>query len=207
MGRSYYLRRDYAAAVAEFRRAVRLDSLFAQARFNLGNALLRTGAEGRGATPARAVQALDEEEERIAMLKNTLATHPDDAGVYHDLAVVYGQRGQYREARIRYLQALDRDPAFAPAHHNLGNIHFRRGEMAAAEQRFRQALQADSTYALAHLGLGNVQMLRKDYDRAIASFRRGLRYQPDHPKLRRNLAAAEQIAAQASTRAQPRVGR
>ena len=91
----------------------------------------------------------------------------------HDLAVVYGQRGQYREARIRYLQALDRDPAFAPAHHNLGNIHFRRGEMAAAEQRFRRALQADSTYALAHLGLGNVQMLRKQYERAIASFRRG----------------------------------
>ena len=83
-----------------------------------------------------------------------------------------------------------------PAHHNLGNIHFRRGEMAAAEQRFRQALQADSTYALAHLGLGNVQMLRKEYERAIASFRRGLRYQPDHPKLRRNLEAAEQIAAQ-----------
>ena len=68
--------------------------------------------------------------------------------------------------------------------------------MAAAEQRFRRALQADSTYALAHLGLGNVQMLRKQYERAIASFRRGLRYQPDHPKLRRNLVAAEQIAAQ-----------
>ena len=75
-------------------------------------------------------------------------------------------------------------------------------------------LQADSTYVLAHLGLGNIQMLRKEYERAIASFRRGLRHQPDHSKLRRNLEAAEQIAAQASTtrlsspksRAQPRVG-
>ncbi|MXY81953.1 MAG: tetratricopeptide repeat protein [Gemmatimonadetes bacterium] len=215
LGRSYYLRRDYAAAATEFNRAVRLDSLFAQARFNLGNALLRSGQKEEGRRQLALYKRLDEEEERIAMLKNTLATHPDDAGTYHDLAVVYGQRGQYREARIRYLQALDRDPAFAPAHHNLGNIHFRRGEMAAAEQRFRRALQADSTYALAHLGLGNVQMLRKQYERAIASFRRGLRHQPDHPKLRRNLAAAEQIAAQASTtrlsspksRAQPRVGR
>ena len=195
-GAATILRRDYAAAVAEFRRAVRLDSLFAQARFNLGNALLRSGQKEEGRRQLVLYKRLDEEEERIAMLKNTLATHPDDAGAYHDLAVVYGQRGQYREARIRYLQALDRDPAFAPAHHNLGNIHFRRGEMAAAEQRFRRALQADSTYALAHLGLGNVQMLRKQYERAIASFRRGLRYQPDHPKLRRNLEAAEQIAAQ-----------
>ena len=175
---------------------MRLDSLFAQARFNLGNALLRSGQKEAGRRQLALYKRLDEEEDRIAMLKNTLATHPDDAGAYHDLAVVYGQRGQQREARIRYLQALDRNPAFAPAHHNLGNIHFRRGEMAAAEQRFRQALQADSTYALAHLGLGNIQMLRKQYDRAIASFRRGLRHQPDHPKLRRNLAAAEQIAAQ-----------
>ena len=197
LGRSYYLRRDYAAAVVEFSCAVRLDSLFAQTRFNLGNALLRSGQKEAGRRQLALYKRLDEEEDRIAILKNTLATHPDDAGAYHDLAVVYGQRGQQREAHIRYLQALDRDPEFAPAHHNLGNIHFRRGEMAAAEQRFRRALQADSTYALSHLGLGNILMLRQQYERAIDSFRRGLRHQPDHPKLRRNLAAAEQIAAQA----------
>ena len=196
LGRSLYLRRDYAAAAAECSRAVRLDSLFARAHFNLGNALLRSGQQDEGRRHLALYKRLEEEEDRIAMLKNTLATHPDDAGAYHDLAVVYGQRGQYQEARLRYLQALDRDPAFAPAHHNLGNIHFRRGAIAAAEQRFRQALQADSTYVLSHLGLGNVYMLRKQYERAMASFRRGLRHQPNHPKLRRNLAAAEQIAAQ-----------
>ena len=196
LGRSHYLRRDYAAAAAEFSRAVRLNSLFARAHFNLGNALLRSGQQDEGRRHLALYKRLDQEEDRIAMLKNTLATHPDDAGVYHDLAVVYGQRGQYRQARLRYLQALDRDPAFAPAHHNLGNIHFRRGAMAAAEQRFRQALQADSTYALSHLGLGNIYMVRKQYERAMASFRRGLRHQPNHPKLGRNLAAAEQIAAQ-----------
>ena len=114
LGRSYYLRRDYAAAVAEFGRAVRLDSLFAQARFNLGNALLRSGQKEEGRRQLALYKRLDDEEERIAMLKNTLATHPDDAGAYHDLAVVYGQRGQYRDARIRYLQALDRDPRSHP---------------------------------------------------------------------------------------------
>ena len=112
LGRSHYLRRDYAAAAAEFRRAVRLDSLFAQARFNLGNTLLRSGQKEAGRHQLALYKRLDEEEDRIAMLKNTLATHPDAAGVYHDLAVVYGQRGQQREARIRYLQALDRDSCF-----------------------------------------------------------------------------------------------
>ena len=45
---SYYRRRDYAAAVDELTRAVRLDSLYAPARFNLGNALLRTGRREEG---------------------------------------------------------------------------------------------------------------------------------------------------------------
>ena len=196
LGRSHYLRRDYAAAAAEFRRAVRLDSLFAQARFNLGNTLLRSGQKEAGRRQLALYKRLDEEEDRIAMLKTPwrrIQTTPGPTTTWPlctDSAASREKRA-FTTSKHSTATLLSR-----PRTTNLGNIHFRRGELDAAEQRFRQALQADSTYALAHLGLGNIQMLHKQYDRAIASFRHGLRHQPDHPKLRRNLAAAEQIAAQ-----------
>ena len=191
----FYRRRDYAAAVAEFRRAVELDSLFAQSHFNLGNALLRSGHKEEGRRHIAIYKELDEEENLIESMKTTLLTRPDDAATYHDLAVLYGQRGQYAQARVRYLQALARDSTFAPAYHNLGNIYLRQGQMAAAVQLFQRALWADSTYALSHLALGNSLMLRKEFTRAIAHFQQGLRHDPDNAKLRRNLALAQEIAA------------
>ena len=189
--------RLFLELLLEFRRAVELDSLFARARFNLGNALLRSGQKEEGRREMAIYKALDEQENRIESLKTTLLARPDDAATYHDLAVLYGQRGQYAEARVRYLQAIGRDSTFAPAYHNLGNIYLRQGRIAEAERLFGQALQADSTYALSHLALGNTLMLRKDFSRAIGHFRQGLRHDPDNAKLRRNLAAAREIAAAA----------
>ncbi len=197
LGRSYYQRRDYATAALAFERAVQLDSLFARARFNLGNSRLRMGDKDEGRRQLALYRALEEQENRISILLNTLMTYPDSATVYHDLAIMYSQRGQWAEAHARYLQAIARDASFAPSYHNLGNLYMRNGALDQAERLFQQALRADSTYVLAHLALGNAQMLQKRFDRAMASFRSGLRYDPQNATLRRNLAVAQDIAAQA----------
>ncbi len=197
LGRSHYQRRDYAEAALAFERAVGLDSLFARARFNLGNSLLRMGDKGEGRRQLALYKSLEEQENRISILLNTLMTYPDSATVYHDLAIVYGQRGQWSEAHARYLQAIARDSSFAPSYHNLGNLYMRNGALDQAVRLFQRALRADSTYVLAHLALGNAQMLQKRFDRAMASFRSGLRHDPQNATLQRNLAVAEDIAAQA----------
>ena len=196
LGRSYYLRRDYPAAAAEFARAVELDSLFARAHFNLGNALLRLGNKEDGRRELAIYKDLDEQENRIESMKNTLLVHPDRFKIYHDIAVIHGQRGEYELAKNRYLQAIERAPSFAPSHHNLGNIYLRQKNMAAAVREFQQALVADSTYALSHLALGNAHMMRREIDLAIGRFELALRYDPDSAVIRRNLVLAKKIRAE-----------
>lgn len=193
LGRSYYLRRDYAQAAAAFSSAVQLDSLFARARFNLGNSLLRMGDKREGRRQLGLYKDLEEQENRISILQNTLMTYPDSATVYHDLATVYSQRGQLSEAHARYLQAIQRDTTFAPSYHNLGNLYLRRGAFDQALRLFGQALRADSTYALAHLAMGNTLMLTKQFDRALGHFHIGLRHDPDNVTLQRNLSVARDI--------------
>jgi|GEM_PF-578035 len=194
LGRSYYLRREYAQAADAFFRAVRLDSLFARARFNLGNSLLRMGEKEEGRRQLGLYKELEEQENRISILLNTLMTYPDSATVYHDLATVYSQRGQLSEAHARYLQAIQRDSSFAPSYHNLGNLYLRRGAFDQALRLFDRALRADSTYVLAHLAMGNTLMLNKQFDRALEHFRSGLRHDPHNVTLQRNLSVARDIA-------------
>ena len=194
---SYYRRREYAAAVGELTRAVRLDSLYAPARFNLGNALLRIGRREEGRRQLDLYRRLEEQERGISSLKNTLLTTPDQATVYHDLGMIYSRRGQYDQAQIHYMQAISRDTSFAPSYHNLGNIQLRQGRFEAALDLFRRALQADSTYVLSYLALGNVQMRLQQVPLALASYLYGLRFAPDDLRLQRNVALARRILATA----------
>jgi tetratricopeptide (TPR) repeat protein len=178
-------------------RAVQLDSLYARARFNLGNALLRSGKPDEGRRQLDLYRRLDEEEREIFALKNTLLITPDKAELYHDIGRAYARRGQHDQARIHYLQAITRDSSFAPSYHNLGNTHLRQGQINKAIGLFHRALRADSTYVLSHLALGNAYMRTRQATQALASYRRGLQIDPNNAQLRRNAAMVQQILAAA----------
>ena len=194
-----YKRREYAAAIVELQRAVALDSLFARARFNLGNALLRSGQQEEGRRQLALYNELEKQEKLLAGLRTTLIRTPDKAELYHRIGALYGQRGQYEEARLYYLQALDRNPNFAPSYHNLGNLYLRRRQVAEAMSLFRSALRADSTYVLAHLALGNALMMQEAFAQALASYERGLHFEPDNVRLQRGAALARKFRTASQT--------
>jgi len=198
-GAALYKRRQYAAAVAEWQRAVGLDSLFAPARFSLGNALLRSGQPEEGRRQLALYNELEKQEKLLAGLRTTLIRMPDKAELYHKIGALYGQRGQYDQAHLYYVQALDRNPNFAPSYHNLGNLYLRRGQVTEALSLFRQARYADSTYVLAHLALGNALMMQQAFAQALASYERGLHFEPDNARLQRGAALARKFGAASQT--------
>ena len=142
---------------------------------------------------------LNHQERKISSLKNTILNTPERAGLYHDMAVIYGQRGEFEKARRRYIQAVTRDSNFAPSYHNLGNIQLRNRRLREAMGLFRRALRADSTYVPAYLSLGNMHMRRREFEAALQTYDRGLRLDPDNANLSERAAIAREAMASSSS--------
>ena len=155
LGTALYKRREYAAAIVELQRAVALDSLFARARFNLGNALLRSGQQEEGRRQLALYNELEKQEKLLIGLRTTLARTPDKAELYHKIGALYGQRGQLRrsasvlftslgpQSQFRALIPQLGQPVFAPPPSGRGHVPVppspaRRLHVCARTSRARQ---------------------------------------------------------------------
>jgi tetratricopeptide (TPR) repeat protein len=126
-GNEAFLRGDFAAAVAEFRRAVEAGPESAIARVNLAAALARTG------DVAGALAELDE----------ALRLDPDLALGHFTLGSLLARRGREAEAVDHYRRAIALDPEHRDAHFNLGNALRRLGRPAEAAESFRRTVELD----------------------------------------------------------------
>jgi len=89
----------------------------------------------------------------VREFKRALELDPASAHAHDNLATVYAEKKQWREALAEYLAALALEPDSATAHYNLASFLATHGpEVAVAE--YREAIQHDPEYPDAHLGLG-----------------------------------------------------
>ena len=112
-------------ALAELQKAVSLDPDLADARYNLGYALLAKG---------RVAEALDQFQAQVNL-------QPADFKAQNNMGTVLLQNGLAGDA-IAYLQkAVEIKPADAEPHYLLGNALFRTGRVAEAIRHYEKAIQ------------------------------------------------------------------
>jgi tetratricopeptide (TPR) repeat protein len=99
----------------------------AEARNNLGDALLRKGA-------------LDE---AIAQFRKVLEVNPASAGVHFNLGRALARKGSLDEAIEHLQKAADADPGFAAAQYVLGDTFYMRGNIPGALAHWRKGLQLE----------------------------------------------------------------
>jgi Tfp pilus assembly protein PilF/4-amino-4-deoxy-L-arabinose transferase-like glycosyltransferase len=158
--------------VTLFRTMVRESPGSADARVNLGAALLRQENDARGA----------EDEFRMA-----LALQPDRAVAHYDLGDILRMRGQVDSAVQEYRAAIRLDPGYAEAHGNLGIILLRAGQPDSAFDELRLARALNPDLAPVYVSLGNCFVARGQPDSALRSFWTAIRLQPDRPEAYINL--------------------
>lgn len=103
------------------------------------------------------------------------------------------QAGDYHGARDAYARL-----AGYAARMGEGAAAYRLGDSAAAAGQFAQAVLAadnDPQRARALLNLGNSRFQLGDYGGAVEAYRDALRYRPEYPAARTNLALAEDLYA------------
>jgi tetratricopeptide (TPR) repeat protein len=86
--------------------------------------------------------------EAIGVFLKLTEDFPELPEPYNNLAVIYGQLGQYDKARAALEMAIRTHPSYATAHENLGDVYAR-----LASQAYDKALQLDTSNTAAQVKL------------------------------------------------------
>ncbi|MCV2349864.1 YybH family protein [Paucibacter sp. Y2R2-4] len=99
-----------------------------------------------------ALSLLNRQAEAIGVFQKLTETHPELPGPYNNLAVLYGNQGDYEKARQALELAIRTNPTYATAFQNLGDVYAR-----LAGQAYKKALALDKTDGTLPLKLAVVQ--------------------------------------------------
>lgn len=99
-----------------------------------------------------ALSLMNRQAEAIGVFQKLTETHPELPGPYNNLAVLYGNQGDYEKARQALELAIRTNPTYATAFQNLGDVYAR-----LAGQAYKKALALDKTDGTLPLKLAVVQ--------------------------------------------------
>jgi tetratricopeptide (TPR) repeat protein len=118
------------------------------------------------------VNQLDQAEaEFIGITKH----HPDLAGPWANLGLVYIKKNQFDKARLNLDKALEKNPNLAQAYHLLGYIEYKQGNIINAKQFYAKALAKKEDYAQAHYNLALLyDIYLHDIPNAVTHYKRYL---------------------------------
>jgi tetratricopeptide (TPR) repeat protein len=160
-------------AIAKFQSAIAIDSSFAEAQTNLGNAL---------ASDRRPADALSH-------FRAALALEPDSAESHLGLAGALGALGQQDEARSHYQEAIRINPRMAEAHAGFGTALAQAGDLDGAIRALTEAIRLNPNLVNANLNLGLILAQKGDRQNAIRYLEQALRLAPSLTVARDALAS------------------
>lgn len=174
LGMAYEANKQYADAVAAYRRAVALKpedgaddpfDLF-KAQYNMANsyALLGRHAEAIAAyrlllaeAPSPLAQphyniglsllAMGKQDEAIVEFQNAAALRPDYAEAHYNLGVAYSRAEQYSQAVAAFRLAIAQRPDYAEARYNLGVAYYLTDNRAGLAEQHKSLREAKSPLA------------------------------------------------------------
>ena len=144
---------------------------YAEARYNLGNALKK----------------LNRLEESVASYAEALAIKPDYAEALNNLGLALKGLNKLEEAVASYRKAVAIKPAFAEAHNNLGFALNALNKLDEAAASYQKALALKANFAEVHYNLGNLLFNGKRVNEAATSFAKALAIKPDYAEAHSNL--------------------
>jgi tetratricopeptide (TPR) repeat protein len=167
-------KREYNAAIAEWKKALALTPDDARSHNNFGYTLAQAGR-----LP-----------EAVAQYQRALELQPEYAEAQDNLGVAMAAQGKPMDAIAHYRKALDLNPEFSEAHNNLGRALAEKGKLDESLPHFEKALELNAASAEAHTNLGAALLSKGDADRAITQLEGALRIAPESAAAHRYLGDA-----------------
>ena len=162
-----FIKSQYDSALAEYDRALSLDSFQVQAFVNRG--LVR--------------EVLHDTEKAIEDYTKAIKNQPSYADAYIKRAATYKSLGKFKQALADYTAAINRDSGsylfdptlhFSNAYFGRGNVYYQTGEFEKAIADYDSSLRLSPNNSLAFLNRGRALGDAQQYDSAIASYTRAI---------------------------------
>lgn len=134
---------DSAAAIKNYREAIRIDPKIASLHFELAQLLWAT-------------DTVDGQKEAVAEYKTALELNPSDEKSESELARIAAQNGDTKEALADYSKAVKMQPDDAVALTGLAGVLISQQQQAKALPLLERAVQLDPTSAAAHFRLSTL---------------------------------------------------
>jgi serine/threonine protein kinase/tetratricopeptide (TPR) repeat protein len=188
-GLAYFNDRAYRPAMATYKRAIELDSLFSRAYAGLSEAIsnfdfwsnreLLTDRDRRLALNSAA---------RSLQLDSNLVYGWRALGSYH-----YFVNYDHRSARKYFARALSLDPEDGTTNFTMGSMFLHSGDYDSAVVYLRRAVRVDPPHVNYSLKLARAYLFMRKYDMARSVLRQALSYNPGSNELWANLAQVEYV--------------
>ena len=138
---------------------------------------------------------------RLGMLEQAIVSGqaavtllPKDLDAHFNLALAYGDSGDYKNAISFYRKALKINPKHGQSWNNLGAAFEASGHMADALKAYTKATQFDSNNAQAHNNLGVAYIDRGNLKDAVSSLNAAIAVKPDFVESHYNLSSLKKYA-------------
>jgi tetratricopeptide (TPR) repeat protein len=200
---------DSDEALAEYRRAQKLDPTASSIHVEIARLLRDLGRLDQAADEARAAVALDKDDADahfiLAQLEQTQAAgpaaedalrraaaeyeevirvRPTDAQSLLHLAGIYGQLRQHKDAARIWGMYVELDPGNFEAHVQRGTHLLLAGETEQAAAALKEALQLQPDSARAYQMLGDIYARADDVDQAVLYYRKAVDVEPENVRIR-----------------------
>jgi tetratricopeptide (TPR) repeat protein len=195
-------------AIAQYKKAVKLNPDSAKVHYNLGVALQDEGNTNEaiihykttinlkpGYVKAHnnlgvALRQEGKNSEAISHYKMAVKLKPDHAQSHNNLGIALREEGKNSEAISHYKKAIELKPKFAQAHFNLGIALVAIGNTNKAIAHYKMAVKLKPEYYQAYYNLGNSLRNEGKNSEAISHYRRAIKLKPDYAKAHYNLGVA-----------------
>lgn len=168
--------RSYAAALAEFDRALRRAEDYVPALVGRGDALLGVSRPREALESFKNAIALDPSLAEVRRRADVVSLRlQQDALAAARRAV---ESGDYEGARQAYLRAIDGSPDSAFLYRDVAAVERLRGNAHAALQHLRKAVDLDAGDARSWIQIGELLEEQKDFDGAAAAYLRAAQLEP-----------------------------
>jgi tetratricopeptide (TPR) repeat protein len=165
---------QYDAAIAEWAKALAMQSDDGRARYGFGQTLLRAGRV----------------DDAIVQLRESVRLDPHYAEAHNGLGSALGREGQASESKKEFHLALDEKPGYAEAHNNLGSALLAENSLPEAVAEFQSALEDNPDFAEAHNNLGYAYAAEGHADEAIGEYRKAIEIDPKYAFAYNNMGLA-----------------
>jgi len=202
-GLSFAAQQHFDEAFGAYEKALALDSLDAEAHYELGNLEANLGRLEAAGGAYRAAIAADPTHDRarhnlavteadrgrLPLAVELLEQMPTYAPALRTLPLFYLKQGRYDLAEKTLRAALAAGGDHVDIRQQFGQLYLRQSRYTDAQAELNYALALDSTRVEVHRLMGLSHLAQRRYAKALAAFQRVIAYQPFHIEAQYNLAS------------------